>query len=148
MRRILFAAIALAMVVPATFLAQTKAGGPEQALMDIEKAWVAATLKSDGAVLDGILAANWSAISVEGKVTTRAQAIDEMKKGKFTKSEVSEMKVQMIGTTAAVVTGVWTGVGTGAKGEKVDTSERWTDVFVNQGGAWKCVASQSTTIKK
>jgi ketosteroid isomerase-like protein len=148
MRRVLFAAIGLALLVPAPFLAQTKTAGPELALMDIERAWAAASLKSDGAALEGILAANWSAISVEGKATTRAQGIDDMKKSKFTKSEVSEMKVTMIGTTAAVVTGVWTGVGTGAKGEKVDTSERWTDVFANQAGQWKCVASQSTTIKK
>jgi hypothetical protein len=47
-----------------------------------------------------------------------------------------------------VVTGIWTGVGTDAKGVKVDASERWTDVFVLQGGRYTCVASQSTTIKK
>ena len=58
------------------------------------------------------------------------------------------MKVRMINADTAIVTGVWTGVGTGPKGEKIDTSERWTDVFANQGGKWKCVASQSTTIKK
>jgi ketosteroid isomerase-like protein len=148
MKRVLLAAILLALVVPAKFLAQTKPGGPEQALMDIEKNWAGASLKNDAAALEGILAANWSGISVEGKVTTRAQAIDELKKSKFTKSEVSEMKVMMLGANAAVVTGVWTGVGTDAKGQKVDTSERWTDVFTNQGGAWKCVASQSSTIKK
>ena len=54
----------------------------------------------------------------------------------------------MIGTTAAVVTGVWTGAGTDPKGQTFDTSERWMDVFVNQGGQWKCVASQATTIKQ
>jgi hypothetical protein len=32
--------------------------------------------------------------------------------------------------TNAGVTGIWTGVGTSAKGDKVDTSERWTDTFV------------------
>jgi hypothetical protein len=148
MRRVRLTAIVFALLVPATFFAQTKAAGPEQALMDIEKAWAATSLKNDTAALDGILAANWSAVSVEGKITTRAQAMDELKKSKFTKSEVSEMKVLMIGTTAAVVTGVWTGVGIDAKGQKVDTSERWTDVFVSEGGKWKCVASQSSTIKK
>src|SRR5262245_3772956 len=123
-------------------------GGVEQALMDIEKNWAAAGLKGDAATIDAILADNWSGITPEGKATTRAQSLDEAKKSKFTKSEVSEMKVKMINADTAVVTGVWTGAGTGAKGEKIDTSERWTDVFANVGGKWKCVASQSTTVKK
>ena len=148
MKRVLLVAIVLALVVPAKFFAQTKPAGAEQALMDIEKAWAATSLKNDAAALDGILAATWSGISVDGTITTRAQALDDVKKVKFTKSEVSEMKVMMLGANAAVVTGVWTGVGADPKGQKVDTSERWTDVFVNQGGAWKCVASQSSTIKK
>lgn len=148
MKRVLLAAILLVLVVPAKFLAQAKPAGPEQTLMDIEKVWAATSLKNDAAALDGILAATWSGISVDGKITTRAQALDDVKKVKFTKSEVSEMKVMMLGANAAVVTGVWTGVGADPKGLKVDTSERWTDVFVNQGGAWKCVASQSSTIKK
>ena len=105
-------------------------------------------MKSDPAPIDAILADSWSAISVEGKITTRAQSLDDTKKSKFTRSEPSEMKVRMINADTAIVTGVWTGVGTGPKGEKIDTSERWTDVFANQGGKWKCVASQSTTIKK
>jgi ketosteroid isomerase-like protein len=123
-------------------------GGVEQALMDMEKAWNVSALKNDVAGVDAILADSWSGISTEGKVTTRAQSLDDIKKSKLTKSEVSEMKVKMINADTAVVTGVWTGVGTGSKGEKIDTSERWTDVFANVGGKWKCVASQSSTIKK
>jgi ketosteroid isomerase-like protein len=95
-----------------------------------------------------ILAANWTGTNPEGAVETRAQALERTKTSKFTKSEVSGVKVMALNPTTAVVTGIWTGVGTGPKGEKIDTSERWTDVFVNQGGSWKCVASQATTIKK
>ena len=66
----------------------------------------------------------------------------------MTKAELSEMKVRMINADTAIVTGVWTGAGTDEKGQKFDTSERWMDVFANQGGKWKCVASESSTIKK
>jgi hypothetical protein len=133
-------ALALLLVLPVLSLAQTKT--TEQTLMDIEHSWAATSLKSDVKTLDGILAANWTGTSPEGTVTTRAESLAN------TKSEVSGMKVMVLNPATAVVTGVWTGVGTDAKGVKVDTSERWTDVFLLEGGTWKCVASQSTTIKK
>lgn len=122
--------------------------GVEQALLDLERKWAAAGLKSDATVLADILADDWTSVSAEGAVKTRAQAIDDMKKIKLTRSEVSEMKVRTIKPDTAVVTGVWSGAGTDEKGQKFDTSERWTDVFVNQGGKWKCVASHNSTIKK
>ena len=149
MKRVLHV-FALLLSLPGLGFAQTKpaSGGPEQALMDIEHRWAATALKGDVATLETILAANFTGTTADGAVETRSQVIERAKTAKFTKSESSGMKVMMLNPTTAVVTGVWTGLGTGPKGEKVDTSERWTDVFVNQAGAWKCVASQSTTIKK
>jgi hypothetical protein len=131
-------------------LAQTKpaAGGPEQALIDIEHRWAATSLTGDVATLETILAANFTGTTADGGLETRSQVLERTKASKFTKSASSGMKVMLLNPTTAVVTGIWSGVGTGSKGEQVDTSERWTDVFVNQSGAWKCVASQSTTIKK
>ena len=120
----------------------------DQALMDIEHRWAATSLKGDGAALEPILAATWTAVDADGTIETRAQAIERTKGSKFSKSEVSDMKVMSLSATSAVITGMWSGVGTGPKGEKVNTSERWTDVFVNEGGTWKCVASQGTAIKK
>jgi ketosteroid isomerase-like protein len=142
--------LAVLVLVSGFTQAQTKptSGDTEKALMDIEHRWAATSLKGDVATLETILAANWTGITVEGAVETRAQGIERTRGSRFTKSEVSGMKVMLLNPTTAVVTGVWTGVGTGSKGEKVDTSERWTDVFVNQGGTWKCTASQSTTIKR
>ena len=123
-------------------------GGVEQALLDMERKWTAAGLKSDPAPIAEILADSWSAVSTDGMMISRAQSLDNTKKSKLTRSEVSEMKVSMINADTAVVTGVWSGAGTDEKGQKFDRSERWTDVFANQGGKWKCVASQSTVIKK
>jgi uncharacterized protein (TIGR02246 family) len=147
--------LAMLMVSSTWLMAQADKGvtpaktvGVEQALLDMERKWVAAGLKNDAAALAEILADGWSSVSAEGQVITRAQTLDDVKKNKFTRSEVSDMKVRTVGADTAIVTGVWTGVGTDAKGQKVDTSERWTDVFVNQGGRWKCVASHNTTLKK
>ena len=130
-------------------LAPAQTGGAvEQALLDLERKWVAAGQKNDAAALGEILAEGWSTVSADGKVITRAKTLEDVKKSKFTRSEVSDMRVRVINADTAVVTGVWTGVGTDADGKKVDTSERWTDVFAKQGATWKCVASHNTTIKK
>ena|SRR5215471_15345194 len=123
-------------------------GGVEQTLLDMERRWGAASLKSDPAAMQDILADDWSSITAEGKMVPRAESLENMKKSKLTKSELTEMKVRMINPDTAIVTGVWTGAGTDEKGQKFDTSERWMDVFANQGGKWKCVASESSTIKK
>jgi len=123
-------------------------GNVEQTLTDMERKWAAAALKSDAAAIEDIQADSWTTIDAEGKMLTRRQSLDNAKKSKLTKSEVSEIKVRLIDGSTAVVTGVWTGAGTDEKGQKFDTSERWTDIFANQGGKWKAVASQNTTIKK
>ena len=148
MTRRLLLIVAVVVLAHVGAMAQTRGAGPEQALMDLERAWAAASLKSDAAALDAILAATFTATSTDGKVISRAQALADAKGNKLTRSEVSDMKVTMLGPAAAVVTGVWSGAGTTASGQKIDTTERWTDVFVNEGGKWKCVTSQATTIKK
>jgi ketosteroid isomerase-like protein len=156
MMKRLLPSIAIMLLFSSSLLAQgekkapeKKAGGNvEQTLLDMERKWAAAALKSDAAVIEDLLADSWTTVSAEGKVMTRAQSLDGVKKSKLTKSELSEMKVRMVDGSTAVVTGVWTGAGTDEKGQKFDTSERWTDVFANQGGKWKAIASHNTTIKK
>ena len=146
--------LAVLMLLPGLTLSQAKKsekkadGGVDQALMDIERKWVAAEVKNDAAVLEDILADSWTGTSWEGKVTTRAQAIDDFKKTKVTRGEVSEMKVRMINPDTAIVTGIWNGAGADAKGQKVEESQRWTDIFANQGGKWKCVVSHNTAVKR
>src|SRR5207237_5263620 len=77
-----------------------------------------------------------------------AGVVEETEKHKLTRPALSVMKLRMLNPDTAIVTGVWTGAGIDGKGQKFDRSERWTDVFTNQGSTWKCVACQSTTIHK
>ena len=134
---------------PAVARSQTgRSMTPQQALVFIEEQWATVPLKKDTATLEKILAPEWTGISADGEIITRAQAIERSKASNFTKSVNNEMKVTLLNPTTAVVTGVWNGSGTNFKGEKIETRERWTDVFVNKDGVWKCVAAHSTTIKK
>ena len=133
MKRLSIALAALLVFASVNTSAQTKPAGPEQTLLNMEQAWAAAYLKGDVAGIDALLAPNFTSVSPEGKVVARAEYLADAGKAKATKSSNSDMKVTMLGANAAVVTGIWTGTGTDAKGQKFDTAERWTDVFVNQG---------------
>ena len=119
--------------------------GAEQALLDLERKWAAAGLKNDTAVLADILADDWTSVSAEGEVKTRAQALDELKKSKLTRSELSDMKVRMVNPTTAVVTGVWSGAGTDEMGQKFETKNTiYPNVYDGVEGMLfitQCVAS-------
>jgi hypothetical protein len=120
----------------------------EQTLKEIENKWAAAALKGDSEGVSAVVADDWSGTTPEGKVQTKSEMLEDTKKAKLTKSEVGNMKVKSLGSDAAVVTGTWSGAGTGADGKKFDTTERWTDVFAKKNGEWMAVSSQSTTVKK
>jgi len=64
--------------------AEKKAGGNvQQTLLDIERKWAAAALKSDAAAIEDFLADSWTTVTSEGKALTRAQSLDNTKKSKI-----------------------------------------------------------------
>ena len=147
--RITIAGVLGLLMVCAGAIAQQKpaAGGDEAALKAIEEKWDAANLKGDAAALGAIFADTFISTSSEGKVRTRAEMLAQLKSGemKYQTSKVDDMKVFVYGD-AAVVNGRWKAKFV-EKGKTVDATERFTDTYVRQGGQWRCVASQGSTIK-
>lgn len=146
---------AIALVLLLTASAQQKAAAPakpaagvEQALKDIETKWAAAMVKSDTAAIDSFVADAWVFTNSEAQVFTKAQFMADLKSGayKIQSAAAEDLKIQVHGN-AAVVTGRWTSKGT-YKGKDISGSERFTDTFVNEGGKWRCIATQETTIPK
>jgi ketosteroid isomerase-like protein len=129
---------------------QTKPDAPkgvasvEQALTQMEKEWTKAGQEKDIATLDKIMADDWTAIDYQGKMVTKAQSIADLKAGSSTLTTVTlgEMKVRVFGNTA-VVMGSDTEKST-YKGKNSSGKYVWMDVFVNRGGKWQAVASEST----
>ena len=147
--RITIAGVLGFLMVCAGAIAQQKpaAGGDEAALKAIEEKWDAANLKGDAAALGAIFADTFISTSSEGKVRTKAEMLAQLKSGemKYQTSKVDDMKVFVYGD-AAVVNGRWKAKFV-EKGKTVDATERFTDTYVRQGGQWRCVASQGSTIK-
>ena len=122
-------------------------GSVEQALMDLERQWVKASLASNGEALAPLLASNIVVLGSDGTMQTKAAYVAMTNKGKWQVNEISDMKVQVHGDTA-VVTGLWTGKGTDGAGKAFDGRERFADTWVKMpDGKWQCVATASATTK-
>jgi ketosteroid isomerase-like protein len=127
-----------------------KKAAPSTAVADeikqIENDWVYASKTKNAAKLGDILADSWVAIEWDGKQTTKAKVLADLKTNSLDSFEMGPMNVRVFGNTAVV---------TGSDTEKSvengkDTSGKyvWTDVFVKQNGKWRAVASQSTKLAK
>ena len=150
MKRIVIAVsvvvLVLAVAVWAQTPAQTKSGSVEQELMKLENQWNDASVKSDVAFLDRILAEDWTSTDADGVVGTKAQSLASLKSGEdvVTSAVADEMKVRVYGD-AAVVTGRNTSKET-LKGKDFIGQYRWTDTFIKRDGRWQCVAGHSSEI--
>jgi hypothetical protein len=135
-----FVALVAVIVLPASFHAQQGKG--EQELLQLERDWCSAALKSDPIALGRILADDYTSVSREGKVTNKTEDLAGVKANKVTACDVDLMKARIYGD-AGVVIGRSTIKGTAFTGQHM-----WTDTFNRRDGRWQCVATQSTEIKK
>ncbi len=106
-------------------------------------------LKGNSAALEALLADDYSAITAEGAIQTKDQAISNLKTGAFQLSAlaISDRKVRIYGSTA-VVTSVAELTG-GKKDPGVTGRYRYTRVYVrNQLGQWKIVSFEASRIQE
>ena len=146
MKRIAIAVSVAGLVFGAAILAKTQTGTVEQELMKLEQDWTNANVKADVAVLDRILADDYTWTDNDAVVWTKAQNLAVIKSGESVISSMvtDDMKVRIYGD-AAVVTGRNTNKGM-LKGKDISGQERWTDTWIKRDGRWRCVATHSSRI--
>ena len=122
------------------------ASADEQALLQIERDWIAAWQKQDPVALDGILADGFVE-NYQGQTTTKKQMIADMKAGvnKIESAEVSDMRAVVFGDQA-VVNGISASKGL-ERGKPIDRKMRWTDVYEKRDGHWRARATYIADIK-
>jgi ketosteroid isomerase-like protein len=126
---------------PASTRSRSASALTERKLIQIERDWSQALVERDASVLMRILADDYSATGPNGKVTGKADEIEDLKSSDavIESSTLDDLKVRIFGTTA-IVTGQDTLKMAGRKGPGTRRS-RFTDVFVSRGGRWQVVAS-------
>jgi ketosteroid isomerase-like protein len=120
----------------------------QEELVALERASAQAFVRNDTDAIARHMAEDWTIITPEGNVLDRAAFLGLIKSGDLTHEamEFTDMSVRVYGDTA-VVTARATSKGQ-FKGHPFSELERSTDVFVKQGGQWKCVLTQLTRIAK
>jgi len=118
----------------------------EVELIQLERDWDRAFLQNDTAFIDRVLAREFVAVYPDGSKGDRAKELANAAafNQKIDSSTLDDFTIQMHGDTAVV----WfrrSLVGP-SKGQRLEVTYRYLDVFVRRDGRWQCVASQSLKV--
>ena len=117
-------------------------------LVALERLWNEAQVSRDAAAIASMIGDRFINTEYDGEVSDRGKFLADFADPKFQPSimNIDDVKVQMYATTA-IVTGIYHTKGTyGSK--PYEHFGRFTDTWVFQDGAWLCVASHSSLLKK
>jgi len=118
----------------------------EGRLRALESAWNHAEQSKDAAALNQLLGETLVYVDYDGTLLNKKEFLENTLHNNVQQEQINNdgMTVHVYGN-AAVVTGVYRDKGI-EKGKPFLRRGRFTDTWVNQNGAWQCVASQSTLI--
>lgn len=119
----------------------------QQEIKSLQGVILQAILKGDTGVMEKYYADDYIAIHGDGKLTTKAQEIENFKSGvtKYDSITVREAKIRIYGDTAVV--NALASVKNIVNGQPYIGDVRNTRVWVKQNGGWKLVGFQATRVK-
>jgi ketosteroid isomerase-like protein len=145
MKYIAIALSVVSLIFGAAILAQTQTESVEQELIKLENEWNNAWVKRDVEAYARILADDYINTNSYGDLTTKAQSITRLKAYNNTVSLQShDFRVHVYGD-AAVITHRLT-YKNQIEGREISGQDQITDVWIQLGGRWQCVASHSSQI--
>ncbi len=146
-KTLMWCLIGLLSLGSAAWLQAQQSGGTEKAVAALEQQWLQSQKTNNPEVLVQLLADKFVGTGNDGKVTNKAEALEEAKRTKYSSIEYEDVKVMVFGDTA-IATGGSKAKGTNASGRPIDEHVRWTDTWVKMpSGKWQCVASHSSAVK-
>jgi ketosteroid isomerase-like protein len=126
----------------------SKRDAQEGRLLALESAWNHAEQSKDAVALNQLLGESLVYVDYDGTLLNKKEFLETTLHNNVQQEQINNdgMTVHLYGN-AAVVTGVYRDKGV-EKGKAFQRHGRFTDTWVNQNGAWQCVASQSTLIAR
>ena len=138
--------VAALLAVMAPTLGRAADADAEKEVAKLSKQMTDAFVKGDMAFADGVTADDWMIIVGNGSVGDKSQLLKNVKDGtlKYEVLDKSEMKVRVYGEAAVVTGRAQSRIK--VKGQEVGGIDRFTEVFVRQGGKWRCVSTQGSRV--
>jgi len=126
----------------------SKRDAQEGRLLALESAWNHAEQSKDAVALNQLLGESLVYVDYDGTLLNKKEFLETTLHNNVQQEQINNdgMTVHLYGN-AAIVTGVYRDKGV-EKGKAFQRHGRFTDTWVNQNGAWQCVASQSTLITR
>jgi ketosteroid isomerase-like protein len=128
-------------------LAQKHEGRHE--IDQLEDAWRTAVLKGDVKTMDSLLADDYIAITPNGILQSRDEALESLRSGRFhfTSLNVIDRKVRFYGATAVVTS--LASVQASTPDGQVTGEFRYTRIYVrNAQGEWKIVSFEASRVRQ
>ena len=126
-----------------------QSSNPEESkLIALEKMWNQAQLQHDSGALRSMVSDRFVSTEWDGVISNRDQFLTEISDPKFDPAamNVQGLKIEFYKDTAIVV-GIYHTKGKYA-GKPYEHTGRFTDTWVRDNSAWKCVASHTSLIQK
>jgi ketosteroid isomerase-like protein len=127
-----------------------KAAAIEAAIKDLSMQWSTAILTKDTTILERIWAPDFTYVEPSGERFTKADGIAALASGKDqpTLSEATSIDVRAYGGgTVAVDIGDYRETGKDKDGKPYDRRSRFTNVWVFDDGAWRCVSAHASVLQ-
>ena len=121
----------------------------EAGVKELSTQWSKAILAKDATILERIWAPDFVNVDSSGKRSTKAEGIASLKAGtdKPSLSEATSIDVRVYGGgTVAVDIGDYHEAGKDKDGKPYDRRSRFTNVWVLEGGSWRCVGAHSSVL--
>ncbi len=131
------------------FSAVAQTASPDEAkILALEKMWNQAQMQHDAGALKALIGDRFVNTEWDGELSTREQFLATIADPKFDPAamSISDVKIDFYGDTAIVI-GIYHTKGRN-NGKPFEHTGRFTDTWVKDKSAWKCVASHSSLIQK
>jgi ketosteroid isomerase-like protein len=125
-----------------------KRSGEEGRIIALESAWDQAEQNKDATALANLLADNLVYVDYDGSLNNKQQFLASIKSARVSSEQINNEGVTVRlynNNNVAVSTGIYRDRGV-ENGKPFQRRGRFTNVWINQNGAWQCIASQSTLI--
>jgi Domain of unknown function (DUF4440) len=142
--KMVFVVAALLAIAASAYAQDVKSD--QQVLIELEQQWDAAFHRGDGKFIETLLADEFIATYGDGARGDRAKELSlaSDQRQQVDSSRLDEFIVKTFGNTAVVwFTQILVGP---VNGKPTEVRYRYIDVWVNRGGRWLAVASQSTRL--